>query len=81
MAKRCFIARTGQVEGEFGAAAMTTVTPLRKGSVLEADSELHVLNTTFLEEPNQLLCKVKGSIKLGAITNGELTSSEEPGPG
>ncbi|KAJ6463196.1 hypothetical protein C8R47DRAFT_1079934 [Mycena vitilis] len=44
------------------------------------DSELHVFDTTILEEPNRVPCKVDSAIKPGAITNGELPTSEETRP-
>jgi hypothetical protein len=44
------------------------------------DSELHVFDTTILEEPNRVPRKVDSAIKPGAITNGELPTSEETRP-
>ncbi|KAJ7192098.1 hypothetical protein GGX14DRAFT_406643 [Mycena pura] len=45
------------------------------------DSYLHILDAALLEKPNGVSGEIDGSVKPGAISNGEFTASEEPRPG
>ncbi|KAJ7194646.1 hypothetical protein B0H12DRAFT_1082378 [Mycena haematopus] len=87
MAKRCFIERTGQVDGEFGAEAMTMVTPPRNGSVFEAGIvngsiklraiRYRELATSQKSSPGQILRSVEDCVvNVGQVTSDEPETEE-----